>query len=174
MQREERQAAFWGGWMLRDGRVNRSQQNFRGLRWDWDPGMLIRGWQREDVMEMGLLLHQTILLDKNCKKGKLICSFALLQLIVGCNDNENNPERKYMALLQTVRKQTCCVLRRKFVAHKRILVIKASFCFYPTFLYGLIKAAQSVIFKNNICAPWSLTLSAQNVSSYSQGPSLCI
>lgn len=45
-----------------------------------------------------------ILLDENSERGKLICSFALLQLIVGCRDIENNPERKYMVLLQSVKK----------------------------------------------------------------------
>lgn len=53
-------------------------------------------------MQMGILLHQIILLDENCKRGTLFCIFALLQLVVGCSGNENNPERKYMVLLQTI------------------------------------------------------------------------
>lgn len=107
MQREERQTGvgpFEVDECSEDGRVNRSQQNFRGLRWDQNTGMLSRRRQREDVMQMGLLLLQMILLDENSERGKLICSFALLQLIVGCRDIENNPERKYMVLLQSVKK----------------------------------------------------------------------
>lgn len=118
MQREERRAGAWPfgeDGCSEDGRVNRSQQNFRGLRWDWDTEVLSSRRQSEDVMQTGLLLHQTILLDKNCKKGELIRSFALLQLIVGCSDNENNPERKhgtpancYEMDLLCVKEKICC------------------------------------------------------------------